>query len=144
MKNKILLNNNSRNHIKFMPCTNKLDIPQDEKNQIIWCQEKFAELELNGVELNHYSSRKKGILLSVYELNDLYYLVQCLRNEQEGIFYAKTSKTKDIKIYNTTIYILESKNDASSIWEFLRKNNSEVMNDYKELMIDARNGEKPE
>ena len=46
MKNKLLLNNKTKNHIKFLPL-NIEGIPHTENEQILWCQARFKELEEN-------------------------------------------------------------------------------------------------
>ena len=125
-KNKLLLNNNNRNHIKIMPLAKDLEIPKEEKEQIIWCKEKFEELQ-NAQDLKTLwksVNRKKGYLIALYELNNLYYIVISLRNE--------------FNTYNNTIYIHNIEQDSLNICKFLRQNIQECMSDYKKLIIDAR------
>lgn len=121
--NKLLLNNNGRNHIKFFPMKDVFDdIPEKEGDQIRWCEEKFNELQKSNEakRLKVFVNRKKGYMISVWELNGNYYLIQCLRNNNRS--------------YNSTIYISKEKQDSLSIAEFLYQNIDSVMTDNKELL----------
>jgi len=125
MKNKILLNQKGRNHIRIFPLYKDVCIPEDEADKIRWAQAKFEELE-NSSEAERlyiFKSVKKGYLVSVWQLNDLYYLVQSIRNE--------------FSTYNSTIYITNEKNDMLAISKFLRENITTIMKDYKQQILDA-------
>lgn len=124
MKNKLLLNNNSRNHIKFMPLVKNMKLPEDEGEQIKWAKETFERLENdeNAQKLWHFSSRKKGVLVSVWK-SDYYYIIVSLRNEFDT--------------YNNIIYISESENDSIALSKFLSQNYTEITKSYKEQILEA-------
>lgn len=125
--NKILLNNKGRNHIKFLPMKNTLnDIPADEGDKIRLCKQLFDELQNSSKTINLFmkKDRHKGYQISLWELDDLYYLAQSMRNE--------------FGTYNNVIYITKEKGDAENIAKFLSSNIRTIMNDYKKQIIDAK------
>lgn len=123
-QNKILLNNNARNHIRFFPASDKIKIPENEGEQIEWAKETFDRLsnDPTAEEIWHASNRKKGYLISVWKL-DFYYIVVSLRNE--------------FGTYNTTIYINDSENDSLATAKFLGQNYSEITKSYKAQILEA-------
>lgn len=125
--NKLLLNNTGRNHIKIFPMKDTIkDLPESEKDRIEWCKAEFKKLQHsdNAKRLCIYKHTHKGYLISVWELEGLYYLVQCIRNE--------------FKTYNDTIYISKDKDDLLSIAKFVRDNVDAIMADYKDQLLEAR------
>lgn len=126
--NKLLLNCRSRNHIRFLPAKEGMDlgIPTDDADKIKWCEDRFNQLQHRNdiTRLCFYSHTKKGYLITVYEMDNLYYLVLCIRNE--------------FRTYNTTIYIDTEKEQLIGIAKFLDKNNSQIMKDYKNQILEAR------
>lgn len=100
------------------------DIPEDEGDKIRWCENQFKALQHSDDAERTYLQRnnKKGYLISVWQLNGLYYLVNCIRTNTQT--------------YVTTIYITKDGNDASSIAKFLFENVSEIMNDTKQSLLD--------
>lgn len=125
MKSKLLLNEKARNHIKIMPLTDVV-LPEDEGDKIRWCEAQY-NLLLNSNDakrLYYYKNVRSGILIAVWELNDLYYIIQSIRNE--------------FKTYNNVIYIHNEKNDCINIAKFLRTNMTEIMADYKQQILDAK------
>jgi uncharacterized HAD superfamily protein len=131
--NKLLLNNNARNHIKFLPLNNSVEIPETEKERILWCESRFNELSNADNIIRHftYKNGKKGYSIGVWEYNGLYYLIQCIKNE--------------FGTYNDVIYIEKNKDDLIAIAKFLQKNIITIMSDYKEQILEAKeyvNGKK--
>lgn len=125
--NKLLLNHRARNHIKFFPMENTIDnLPESEADRIRWCAAEFKKLQHSNEakRLCLYKHRSKGYMISVWELDGLYYLVQCLRNE--------------FKTFNSTIYISKERDDMLSIAKFVQENIEQIMRDYKEQILDAR------
>lgn len=124
--NKLLLSEKKRNHIKIMPLCDFDDIPDDEAGKINWCESKYNELQNSSeaVNLYLYKNAPKGYLISVWQLNNLYYLIQCIRNE--------------FKTYNSVIYINNNENDTLNIAKFLKANIQQIMADYKQQILDAR------
>ena len=124
--NKLLLADKGRNHIKIFPLYKDVEIPTDEGDKIRWAKARFEELQ-NANDANRLficKNVKKGILISVWELNGLYYLIQCIRNE--------------FKTYNVTVYIHNEKEDSLNIAHFLRAHMYEIMEDYKNQILEAR------
>ena len=64
-------------------------------------------------------------MISVWAHNDLYFLIQCIRNE--------------FKTFNDTLYIGKTKDDMISIAKFLQENVETIMSDYKSQILEARN-----
>lgn len=125
--NKLLLNNTGRNHIKFFPMQNTIQsLPNSDAEKIKWCEQEFNKLQHSDAakRLCIYKNKSKGYLISVWELDGLYYLVQCIRNE--------------FKTFNDTIYINGNKDDTLSIAKFLRDNIDTIMADYKDQLLEAR------
>ena len=125
--NKLLLNERGRNHIKFYPMKDTAnDIPETDAGKIEWCKNRFHELQhsADAKRLVIYKHKGKGYLISVWELNGLYYLIECIRNE--------------FKTFNTTIYISKEKDDSINIAKFIQENIDTIMADYKKQILDAR------
>lgn len=124
--NKLLLNNSARNHIKIFPMKDTInDIPETEKDRIIWCREHFKHLQHSPDAKRLEMFKKRGnYQISVWELDGLYYLVQCIRNE--------------FGTYNTVIYISKYMLDMINIAKFLKENVEQIMADYKNQILDAR------
>lgn len=126
--NKLLLSNNGRNHIKMFPLYKNPEIPEDEGEKIKWCEEKFNKLQTSdaATRLFYYKNVREGVLISVWELDNLYYLINCIRNE--------------FGTYNDTIYINDIKLDTLASAEFLKQNAIKLMDEYKIKLIQAQNG----
>lgn len=124
--NKLLLNQSARNHIKFFPMKDTIDdLPETEADRIRWCRKEYYKLQNSTDAKRLVIYKKRGnYQISVWELDGLYYLVQCLRNE--------------FKTYNTIIYISKYKEDMLSIAKFLQENIDQIMQDYKDQILDAR------
>lgn len=125
--NKLLLNERARNHIKFYPMKDIVtDLPDTEAERIEWCKKRFHELQHNAdaKRLVIYKHKGKGYLISVWELDGLYYLVECIRNE--------------FKTFNVTIYMDNQKEQMISIAKFIQENIDAIMADYKQQILDAR------
>ena len=127
--NKILLNARSRNHIKILPARDglNLNIPEGADEKIKWCERTFHNLQhgLSVKRLAYYSHRRKGYRISVWEMDDLYYLCVSIR-------------TISGQTYVTTIYIDTEREQLLSIAKFLDKNNERIMSDYKDQILEAR------
>ena len=125
--NKLVLAPKSRHHIKFLPLEGSVsDLPKTEAEGILWCQAKYEELERaeDAVRIARYSHPKKGYLISLWELNGLYYLIQSLRNE--------------FGTYNDTVYLSRNRKDCESIAKFLDRNVDGIMRDYRSQILEAR------
>lgn len=125
MANKLLLNNKARNHIKVLPLKDFV-APEDEGERIKWCEKTFEDLKNSedAKRLLLSKDRKKGILIAVWQLNDVFYLIQSMRNEFSS--------------YNNVIYLTKNKDDATNIAKFLIQNHRTIMNDYKKQILDAK------
>lgn len=123
--NKLLLNNNARNHIKIMALYNNPDVPDDEGERIRWCEKMFNNLQNSDKAVRIFSNKhvKKGFAISVWELDGLYYLIQSIRNE--------------FGTYNNVIYINDIKEDTLNIAKFLKENAIGLMNDYRKQILEA-------
>ena len=122
------LNKSSRGHFKIMSMVDGLEIPQDEGEQIRWCEDIVNNLEVQDVScIFSHRSTKKGFLVAVYVMGDYYYLVSDIRTEH-----------KNIEV--TSIYILDSENDAKAIAKFIADNISTIMQDYSQQLNDAKIG----
>lgn len=125
--NKLLLNQTARNHIRFFPMEGTIpDLPETEAERIRWCEQRFKQLQdsFEAKRLALYKNRSKGYQISVWRMDGLYYIVQCLRNEW--------------KTFNDTIYITKDGDDAVAIAKFLHDNIEEIKADYKQQILDAR------
>ena len=125
--NKLLLNERARNHIRFFPMKNTIaDLPESEGDRIKWCQSEFKRLQHSDTakRLFYVRHKGKGYQISVWEMDGLYYLVQCLRNE--------------FKTFNDTIYINKERDDTINIAKFLQANIDQIMQDYKNQILEAR------
>lgn len=123
--NKLLLNSKGRNHIKLFPMKDLFDdIPEDEGDKIRWCESKYLHLQHSddANRLLLHKNKAKGYLISVWELEGYYYLINCIR-VASGAFV-------------TTIYITKDGNDAKSIAGFLQQNVEEIMSDTKQSLLD--------
>lgn len=125
--NKLVLNNKARNHFKFFPMKDVFDLPESEKDQILWAESLYKKLERSDDAINLYTTKHKtkGYMISVWEYESRYYLIQCIRNE--------------FKTFNNTVYISYEKQDMLSIAKFLKNNIDSIMSDYKNQIIDLRN-----
>lgn len=127
-QNKLLMNERARNHIKVFPVGDDVfdNIPSDAAGKIKWCESMYRELQTNVKAKRIYLDKHKGkgYLISVWELDGRYYMIQCLRNE--------------FKTFNTTIYISREKDDMLNIARFLRDNVDQIMADYKDQLLAAR------
>ena len=125
--NKLLLNRRARNHIRFFPMKDTIsNLPESESDRIKWCEAEFKRLERNNdaKRLVLHKNKAKGYLISVWQMDNLYYLILCLRNE--------------FKTFNDTIYINSEREDTINIAKFLRDNVDQIMSDYKKQLLDAR------
>lgn len=126
--NKLVLNPKARNHLKIFPFGN-IEIPASEKDQIEWCQAEYSRLETSNKATRVFILNRshKGYMLSVWVLDNRYYLIQSLRNE--------------FKTYNNTIYISEQENveqDFINLAKFLAKNIETIGGDYRKQILDAK------
>lgn len=125
--NKLLINESARNHIRFFPMKDTIpDLPSTESERILWCKNEYEKLRKSDTAKRHviYAHRTKGYLISVWENEGRFYLIQCLRNE--------------FKTFNVTIYISNQLNDLISIANFLKQNVDDIMRDYKDQILEAR------
>ena len=125
--NKLLLNERARNHIKIFPMADTVPgLPTDPGDRIRWCESRFKLLQHadNAERLFYVRHKGKGYQISVWELDGLYYLIECIRNE--------------FKTFNTTIYITKDGDDAVNIAKFVQSNIDQIMKDYKEQILEAR------
>lgn len=113
--NKLLLNQSGRNHIKILPLLDDVTLPTEPGDKIRWCEETYYRLQNNdnAKRLCLYKNRSKGYLISVWEADSVYYLIQCIRNE--------------FKTFNDTIYITKNGEDALAIAKFLKDNVDEIL-----------------
>lgn len=125
--NKLLLNKNGRNHIRIFPLKNIIELPEDAAERIKLCQSIFNELQQsdNAIKHAYYRHTKKGYQVSVWELDNKIYLVNCIRDLDYN--------------YVTTIYISDNLNDMLGISKFLISNIDGIMNDYKNQIIEGKN-----
>jgi hypothetical protein len=124
--NELVLNSKARHHIKLFPLDN-IEVPKTEREQLLWAESVFKALERShdAKRLFLYKSKKQGYMISVWAHNDLYFLIQCIRNE--------------FKTFNDTLYIGKTKDDMISIAKFLQDNVETIMSDYKSQILEARN-----
>ena len=117
--NKVVLNAKGRNHIKFLPMKDTIQFEGEEADKLRKCEELFNRLQnSDDVErLFIQTNRKKGYMISVWKMDNLFYLVQSLKDEN--------------KMYINTVYILNSENDSINIAKFVVNNCETLMNDYK-------------
>jgi hypothetical protein len=130
MKNKLLLNNKARNHIKVFPVDKTIVIPEGEAEKIKWAESVYKRLELESVNLVTYKNKSRGYMISVWQMDDKYYIIESIRNE--------------FKTFNNTIYINDNKNDSLAIAKFLKDNIITIMSDYKQQLLDAKDSIKYE
>lgn len=120
--NKLVLNPKGRNHFRFLPLKNR-ELPKDEKEQIQLVESLYNDLVNKGIVL--YTKSKSGSYsVKAVQLNDNYFIVVSLSNE--------------FKTYNNTIYETSTKNDALAISNFIGKNITTMMADYKKQILDAK------
>ena len=124
--NKILLNQKGRNHIKVMLLKDcELEMPEDAAEKIKFCEKVFATLQQEEATRHYYYRNvKKGYQITVYQINDMVYLTNCIRDMDHN--------------YISTIYVSKNLNDMNSIAKFLRQNIETVMSDYKEQIIEGK------
>ena len=120
--NKLVLNPDDRNHIKFMPGKNRA-IPETEEEQLKLVEDVYNALVEKGTVL--YEKIKKGShSIVTVKLEDSYFIVVSIKNE--------------FKTYNNIIYETYSENDAIAISKFIGKNINRTMHDYKQQILDAK------
>ena len=124
--NKIILNKNGRNHIRIFPLKGIIEMPENEAKKIELCKSIFQELQQSDNVIKHayYRHTKKGYQVSVWELNQKIYLVNCIRDLDYN--------------YITTIYIGDNLNDMLGIAKFLVNNIDEIMRDYKNQILEGK------
>lgn len=124
--NKIILNKNGRNHIRIFPLKNIIELPEDGAERIKLCQSIFVNLQQsnNAIKYAYYRHTKKGYQVSVWQLDDKIYLVNCIRDLDYN--------------YVTTIYISDNLNDMLGIAKFLVSNIDDIMHDYKNQIIEGK------
>jgi len=121
MKNKIVLNPNSRNHIRYLPLKTT-PIPTDEGEQIKLAEKLYDNLcEYGEIKYQKVKTGYSSIYVVAY--NNLFYVVLSLRNE--------------FGTYNNTMYELGTENDALVIAKFIGKHINACMQDYRSLMRGA-------
>lgn len=127
---KTKLNKLSRGHYRVMNMTN-LPIPEDEGEQIQWCEGIVNQLETrDDVEtLYTHRSAKKGFLVASYKMDDYFYLVCSIKTEY-----------KLVEI--TDIYLMDSQNDCINVAKFLASNIVTIMQDYASQLKEAEEGAK--
>lgn len=124
--NKILLNQKGRNHIKVMLLKDsELDMPIDGAEQIKFCEKIFATLQQEEATRHYYYRNvKKGYQITVYQIGDMVYLTNCIRDLDHN--------------YVSTIYVSKNLNDMLGIAKFLVSNIDDIMKDYKNQIIEGK------
>lgn len=125
--NKILLNQKGRNHIKVMLIKDSgLEMPEDNAEKIKFCETIFADLQHNDNAIRHfyYRNTKKGYQITVYQIDELIYLTNCIRDLDYN--------------YVTTIYVSKNLNDLKGIAKMLRENIETIMQDYKDQIFEGQ------
>lgn len=125
--NRLLMNKSVRNHIRFLPMPETIpDLPADEGDRIRWCEAEFARLQSSedAKRLICHANRRKGYMITVWELDGMGYLCQCLRT--------------NTGVYVSTIYVSKDLDDLVAIAKFLRDNVETAMADYKKQILEAR------
>lgn len=124
--NNLIPNPRAYHRIKFFPLNNAKNIPETEREQILWCESEFNRLSNSETLVNHITHRnnKRGYTISVWSESDLCYLVQSIRIAPS--------------IYADTIYISDNLEDLKSIAKFLKKNADTIMSDYSKQIHDAK------
>lgn len=105
-----VLDNKAMNYNKVM-CLYDYEIEPDPK--------AICDDLDNATELVKYRHVRKGFMITVAELNNYYYLIQCVKHDESGS-------------YINNIYVSENKNDMLAIAKFLNKNLMELAHSYKE------------
>ena len=125
--NKICLNPRGRNHWKILPMPGVIKIPESEKEQLIWADTLVKRLKFSDVKRHFFFTEQKyGYMITVIELDNIYYLIHSIRNE--------------FKSYNNVIYINDKNlQDLVNIGKMMQKNIKTIMQDYKDNMLELRN-----
>ena len=128
--NKLLQNKTINNHIKVFPLSDDL-APHFtcEADELNWCESIWNYLSNNSDLTRHkYVAKKASHTLSVWSDNDKVYLVQVMRT----LFHSN----------KTIIYIAkkseEQINDFLAIVKFVHGNIGTMMNNYRELIAEAK------
>jgi hypothetical protein len=124
--NKICLNPRGRNHWKILPMPGVMKVPEGEKEQLTWADTLVKRLKFSDVKKHFFFKEQKyGYMITVIELDGLYFLIHSIRNE--------------FKSYNNVIYI-NNKNldDLVNIGRMMQANIKTIMKDYKENMLRLR------
>ena len=129
--NKLVIDPHGRNHFRFIPTVSLDDWPEDEKERLKKIEAIYKDLIKNG-EIIFAASKRGSHSIKCVRLNNLSYIVICLRNNDYTVINGK----KTI-IYNNSIYEMASDKDALNICKFIAKNNEATMSDYKDLMEEA-------
>lgn len=125
--NKICLNPKARNHWKVLPYADSIKVPDGEAQQIKWAEKVVLRLQNDPNIIRHfyYLNKGYGYMISVYELDDKYYLVHSIRNE--------------FKTYNNVVYINDKNlQDLINIAKMMQANIKTIMKDYKDNMMQLR------
>lgn len=124
--NKLVLNEKGRNHIKILPLKD-MTLPETNKEKLELCESIYNSLRdrNDAKRLSIYKNSKRGVMITVWSMDDNYYLIQSLRDP--GNLY-----------YINTIYMSHEKDDLLSIAKFLQKSLTTIGSDYKKQLLDAR------
>lgn len=120
--NKLVLNPKARNHFKFYPVKER-ELPENEADQIKLVEKLYEDLVNKGIIL--YTKSKSGnYSIRCVQLDSKYYIILSMKNE--------------FGTYNNTIFENNLKNDALAISVFIGKNIKQMMSDYKQQILDAK------
>ena len=125
--NKILISPKARNHIRVFPMPGSCQgIPEDEGGRILWAKSEYERLAGSdrAVRLACFGGRRKGYLITAWDLDGVGYVAICIRNE--------------FGTYNSTVYAGADPGDAKAIARFAKDNIDSLMADYKKQILDAR------
>ena len=115
-----------RNHWKVMPASESIECPTDEREQLKWA-EALVDRISHGMVKRHFffANQKYGYMITVVELDGLYYLIHSIRNE--------------FKSYNNVVYVSDKNlQDLVSIGKMMQANIETIMKDYKDNMLRLR------
>lgn len=109
-----------------MPASDEIKYPEDEKEQLEWCDNIIQTLLKKSVTRHFFFTKQKyGYMLTVLEYEGLYYLVTSTRNE--------------FRTYNNVVYINNKDlGDLINIGKWMQANIDRVGKDYKENMLELR------
>lgn len=130
--NKLLLADKANNYISIFPLKKDIEIPENKEEQIEWCKKTFENLQKSteAKRLHIYRNVKSGILVSVWELDNYYYIIQSIRKpltrEYNNIIYINTEKEDSIQIakvltQNYRDYMKNRGNFQENIENFLKE-----------------------